>query len=464
MKTYRIRAKVRAETLSEGRAADITHGVKSIHISKQLGVPSGTWELEMLPVRDDKDGVSWYHRLAPMDYVEIGFTREPGGEIPIVMRGFVDQVSMSVSVDQNGRPNRTYRVRGRDYGKILEIAQIYYLMVVDSDLQLIGLPAYQKIYEKWQVRLASNTPAAVLEDLLGIAQTQLGLVQSTYTAPDLSFLGSTNVVGKIHSFALTQEDGSVWDFMQYFANTPWNELFLVDRAVGPTLVFRKTPWKANGVLVQGEDSTYEALKTKTPVTVGADDVISASLSRSDTEVKNYYMTYPTQCLLGSDTSFKQYVLQGKSSVAELTGNPLVDMTSAARGVNRFGFRKFENRTEYIVLNDKNNLGEAAALAEQLNLYLARAFEQNGDFESGSLTLKGNHAVQIGKFLKLDTPGLSVKPEYYISGVDHELTLVTGQERFTTTASVVRGTGYIETKKRLANAMDLGQRRVISGRF
>lgn len=466
MQTYKVRCSVKAQTLYDGKLTDMTEGVRSINITKRMGEAAGTWRLEMLPTRD-KDGVSWYHRFAPMDYVEIGFTRDSTlQKPPVVMRGFVDRVGMRVSVDGDGRPQRVYTVQGRDYGKLLEIAQIYYLIVVDSDLKLILLPSFEKLREKWGVRLGADPagPAEIIGDLMNPAKGLLSQVKGTYrSAPDLAYLGSSNILGRVHGFDLSKEDGSCWEFMRHFSNSPWNELFLVDTTTGPTLIFRKTPWKKNGVLVQGDDSTY-ANYTTDPVVITPSDVISLDLTRSDAEVKNYLFTFPTQSLLGTDQSFKAMVLMGKQTVEQLKDNPFVDMTSKERGVNRFGFRRFENSTDYVAISANDSVGEARQLCETLNLNLANAYEQNADFESGTFTLRGNENIKIGRYLVQKAPSLVVKPEYYVQGVSHSLNLVAGSESFLTTVEVARGTGYIEIGQKLAGAKDLNAKRGISGGY
>jgi len=448
--TYKIRVKVTLYTRED--EIDLTPWVKTLSVNKTLADPSGSFEISMLPATDRKPVLSWYYRVSPMDYIEIGFTRNYEDiEIPIVMRGFVDNVSRSAMVDNNGSPNRGYTISGRDFGKILEISRIYYLKELSSDLRLMALPGHEKFKEKYGVQLTGK-PTGIIKDILSVAQDQLTEIQELIPrVPSIDYLASTTILGSVNQFCLTQDDGSVWDLLRYFDNAPWNELFIMDLSTGPTLVFRETPWKDYSVdndYIVEPDSDVEEQTLDPMIRITPSSVISFNLSRSDAEVKNYFFTYPIQNLIGGTTAFKATVMSSASTVDALTTNPImIPHDDEDAGLNRFGFRKFENTSEYF---DKGDLGTSKELAIKLNKILHKAMKNNGNYESGSFTVKGDSDIRPGKYITFDTRA-GVKPEFYIAGVSHQLNLEHGSESFQTSVSVERGDGYLKTWTEINNS-------------
>ena len=466
IKTHKIRAEVTIQIFRTGKKIDITNSVKTIKTKKGIEARSGTFQVTLLPTRDER-GLSWYHNLSPMDYVEIRATRDPvPGQVPILMRGFIDSINYVVNVDDEGKPARAYSFVGRDYGKLLDIGYIYFLKEVEKDFQMSALPSYQKIMEKWNVDVYADLPNKIIKDLLDVSLLQLEHIQKFYTnAVNLDYVGSQSIPGRMHSFTLTQDDGSVWDFMSFYSNSPWNELYVLDLPEKPALVFRKTPWKdyPGNNLIQGDDETY-ALTLGDTVKFYPSDITALDLTRTDAETKNYFFTYPIQNLVGNDVSFKAFVLENIKAITDLKANPYwIDADDKDAGLNRFGFRRFENNTEYISVLDKE-LAASAPLMEQLNLALVDAFRYNSAYEAGSFTLKGSEKWQIGRYLQLDaSPASEVKPEYYVVDVSHNLCFETGIEDFSTTLEVTRGTGFLLTRD-LANNAESENLRLISGRY
>ena len=77
---------------------------------------------------------SLYGLVAPMDMVEIRMAREAkgGDNMPVVMRGFVDNIRRTESVGQDGSPVRGITIHGGDYGMIMQAVQIYYKSKVSA--------------------------------------------------------------------------------------------------------------------------------------------------------------------------------------------------------------------------------------------------------------------------------------------------------------------------------------------
>lgn len=450
IQTYKIRCKVTLQSYLEKKSVDITPFIRTLTVSKGLYQPAGQFKIQLIPGTDKKN-VSWYYRTSPMDYIEIRFTRDwKVKEIPVVMRGFVENVGMSASVDANGAPNRIYNISGSDLGKIFDITRIYYLREVSKDLQLIYLPGFKQIERKYGMQI-SGKPTEIIESLFRIAQNQLALIRNTQSAiPEIKCLTSSSIKGAVNQFALSQEDGSIWELMSYFDNTPWNELFTVDLDDAFYLVFRETPWKDydTGQLIQSMDATVKKKTLGASVKIPPSSITRFNLNRSDAEVKNFFFTYPTQNLIQGRTSFKALQLGKVDNEEDLKSNPyLIDHANRDAGSHRFGFRRFENSCEVF---DINQMVSTQQMAEELNQALQKAFKYNSAYESGNFTLKGINALRPGIYMKFDYHS-SVAPEYYVTGVDHELVFLKNQEQFTTTVKVERGDGFLKTRDMLHNA-------------
>jgi len=462
IQTYKIRCQVTLHSYIDGRVLDLTNYIRNLNIQKGLYEPAGHFEIQLLPAADiiGKKNVSWYYRISPMDYVEIRFTRDwDSKEIPVVMRGFVEEVGLSMAVDNEGRPNRVYTISGSDMGKLFQITRIYYLKEVSRDLQLITLPGFEQVQQKYGVQI-SGTPGEIIEALFAIAQNQLSLIKKTQTAiPEMKILRSATIKGFANKFALSQEDGSIWDLMSFFDNSPWNELFTVDLADAFYLVFRETPWKDydDGKYIQGVDANIDKYTLGPPVSIEPSSIQRLNLRRSDAEVKNFFFTYPIHNLVDGQTAFKATSIGEVEKEEDLKSNPhLIDHTDKDAGSYRFGFRRFENSCEVF---DMEQMISSKNLALELNQALQRAFKYNSAYESGDIVLKGNSNLRPGIYMTFNYHS-GVTPEYYVIGVNHELSFVNNQEQFSTTVNVVRGDGYLRTRKALHNA-DNEQRKALT---
>jgi len=365
------------------------------------------------------------------------------------MRGFVNTVGLSMAVDGSGAPQRVYTISGSDMGKIFEITRVYYLKEITEDLVLIKLPGFVALKEKFGVQI-SGDPPTIIEELCSIAQQQLELIRKSQPyVPQIQCLTSSTIQGFANQFALAQSDGSIWDMMSFFDNAPWNELITLDLEDAFYLVFRETPWKSypSGQYVQSLDPAIDQKTLGPPVSIPANSILSLNLTRSDAEVKNYFFTYPIQNMIGGQTSFKVSVLDGVNTEADIKKNPyLVDHEDKDAGTYRYGFRRFENTSEYFDLYD---LTTSRAQAETFNLALVEAFKYNGAYETGDFVLKGDSRLRPGVYMKFDYhtgAKAGFEPEYYVVGINHDLSFVVNEEQWTTAVNVQRGTGYLQKRE------------------
>ncbi len=468
VKTYDIQAKISVETYQNGME-DITDQVKRIQITQSINQPAAMFNISLLPTRD-RNGSSWYYRLSPMDYVSIAFARHPKNfkTLPPVLRGFVDNVNENVMVDPTtGAPVRTYNLAGRDYGKIFQIAQIYYLV-----FEAQAIMYQSRMNAAYKVPF-SGSPCEIMKSLYEIGYQQLQAVQTTYkTIPLLSWKGNSDILGIIEMYTANSYDGNVWGLMKHIQNAPWNELF-IQELEQPTLIFRQTPWldpskPDQQIYVQGADSTYG--QTLQYIDLTPDDIIQFDITRSDAETRNYFFTRPVTSGL-YDQAFEQMAVVGMSGLGSLNSNPYyIPATDEYAGQNRYGFRYFEQASEYFNYvpgmtpsQFDTNAPSWVQFAQKLNENLQKAMARNSALESGMFVLKGNENIKPGYFLKWQNGA------YYVETVQHDLSFLNNEVSFKTMAMVTRGTNYLVVKEKLdqfkkAALKDLRAYRSITGRY
>lgn len=105
-------------------STDPTRDMISVYTEKTMSQASGSFIVNMVARRDDK-GMTWKDKINPMDLVVIRMARDVT-PLQVIMVGLVDQVRESFSIDNNGKVTRNIFISGRDFGKILERALVYW--------------------------------------------------------------------------------------------------------------------------------------------------------------------------------------------------------------------------------------------------------------------------------------------------------------------------------------------------
>ena len=122
---------------AEQRAYDLTDWLgesSGVHLAKGVRDPAGAFSITLVDKPHKTLIETFYALIEPMDIVEIRMAHDPleyakpeqGYQLPVVMRGFVSQVTRTETM-QGGKPNRAVVITGQDFGKILQIIQIFYL-------------------------------------------------------------------------------------------------------------------------------------------------------------------------------------------------------------------------------------------------------------------------------------------------------------------------------------------------
>jgi len=415
VRPYAPKCRVVFYTDRHGRLDVTDQDLFSLTTRRGVGEPTGKWDL-LLTGRKIA-GESFLTHIQPMDYVEISLARIPSrGGLPIVMRGFVDNVSESTSSGE-----RRVSVNGRDFGKLLLKFQVYYLDEIDPTLSLIqqaGLEA------RFQIPAGILTPS----DFVRLVNQQIitpnlrALRGGQQWIPALNLDVSVPDRFAVNGMAVQPFTGSVWNLVTQFASKPWIEAFITDRENGPTLVYRFAPLRsyAGGAL-----ASYAPSVDITPITPA--DIESMSVGRSDNEVYSYFFTYPQYNLLDR-TDFK-------AEGIDLARNPYLD----AEKVARYGFLPLEISTPLIpsLAADPADVAATASdstleLAAELNDWLRASNQQNHLFLNGSIAVKGGGGIQPGTYLQI----ADLDRLFYIAGVTHTFSIAEG--RVKTNLDVVRG--------------------------
>lgn len=494
---------IKRQTLVEGipvqldrfgnlNAIDLTpylseHG--GVRTSKSVREPAGAFSITLSDQPHAEFLETLYGMIEPMDMVEIRFAHDPSSSgidyshdansspepgsagnavavlrettLPIIMRGFVSSVVRN-QIMSGDRPMRTVTVAGQDFGKILGLIQIFYLNnSVVGDNILSVLTYFQKYSENSQAKIVSasefvlNTLRSAINPYMsGILKLadgrSVGAAVINELKPDIAIKGSVSPY-TVCSFGNTSLYAMISEVIDV---GPFNEMFVEDRADGPYLVVRPTPFIAAG----GRDNDFvQENAWARYVDIPYSDVVAMNVSRGDQGVANYFW------VSNSRWSFMQN--QRAQELAQ-TGNPdsfiLFEYGNCKAGL--YGIRKMQVDTVLGHPDYSHSDSPKSDVKQKDTAYLMSWIDErrkaladmNKDnvlFESGSIRLRGNEAITAGCYLRT-RQGASVA-RYYVSRVDHEYTPFQG---FFTTVSVERGTGFIERaqiKAPFYNEMEVG---------
>ncbi|UOF90761.1 hypothetical protein LSG31_00315 [Fodinisporobacter ferrooxydans] len=438
---YTIKMKV--TLYHNGTAYDVTPYIMQLKTHMSLGEPSGRFTiLTSFQKR-------WDLFAQPQDYVEIRFSRylpDP----PIIMRGLVGNVRRTRIMDSSGKLQRAITINGENYGKIWNKYQINYLVNqpgmqsggTDTD-PAIGLMGAQ-LYENYGIGANGNGDIAPADLMQGITNVMLNkqiqaMQQVNPQMPLLKLISNILPDYFINGFQLQQAQGSVYSLVQQFGNSPWCEFFIDEAWDAPVFFFRNTPFTtSDGKLVWQEslpDTTYFLHPH-----IRDYDIIQEDVGHSDSEVYSYFFTYPAN-FYADQLAFKSIAIireqitniNRESDSSNIT-NPYVDLDN----LYRYGFQLLQIGSPLIPSESPDG---GLQLSIKMNQWLAKSFGWAAQMLNGTLLLKGNEHMRIGRYFTND----STNETYYIESVDHSITI--GQAgsnggdnvfSFQTSVGVIRG--------------------------
>lgn len=430
----------------------------SVRTSKSVREPAGGFTLAFA----DSPHTDWsnstletvYGLVEPMDIIEIrmwrGVGNFPAGSLyPIVMRGFVSEVSRSQTMGADGRPQRTVTVSGQDYGKIWQMYQVLHFPAYSEGKALLTSFAMAELFGGTVV---NATPAKefIRKIVDGIINPFLAKFLPDSLHPDIPKKikcedGMLVAHGQVN-LGHQNMQGSLYDIMKFHGDVPvWNELYTEDREDGVHCMYRPVPAKTL--------ATSEKIQTDAPdllpmPIIGSQDIESVSVARTDANVANFYWVNNSRFDLISESSRKLFGITVDNNTVSLK-----DYRNSA--VKYYGVRPMYAETQQggdDVKNMNSGLEKSqheARDTSQSNWIADRRrilMEMNKDnvvFERGSIRLKGGQTRVNGRDLIRAGDYILVQAGTmfwgaYVTQVEHEFVPFQG---YTTTLIFERGTGF-----------------------
>lgn len=411
-----------------------------VRTTKSLEDPCGGFAVSFADKEDPKGLDTLYGLLEPMDLIEIRMAREPwryaGGQLPLVMRGFISELRRSETLAPDGTPRRAVIITGQDMGKLWQIHQL-----LPETIYASNSSPYMDTY---RLQAATGIEVAYLpvnefmrqltERVMNEKVAQLSAFANAYVPP---FVIRASVPEGIVSCSLVAPfAGPFWQLAELVADRPWNELFIEDTEAGPDVIFRPAPFKhvySGAFIMPGAQPPGTIYRTE-------EDVVSWDAKRSDHRVSNFYWCPPGSSML--DTSVQ-------ANVASLQSADLMDFDYPNSAKALFGARKMTVETRLlpndvpdtpIRFNGQRRIDEGRKV---INWHTHRAIqlkEMNRDnvaLEEVTATMKGHEEYKVGRYFQL-TRGQIVSESYItrVSQIFRPLKL------FETSLTLERSTGFL----------------------
>lgn len=425
----------------------------SVRTSKSIRQPAGGFSITFA----DKglNDETLYALIEPMDMLEIRFCHDPleyskpseGYRPPIVMRGLVSNVTRSEAM-AGGKPVRTVTVSGQDFGKILQVLQIFYL---NNSVVGDNLLTEFRFLQKYSGDKPKHMPAAVfVQRVMAKVVTpyleRLALKSSGEgigVNPVSKWSQNVTIDGVVSPWLLNQyENVSMYQMLAGTLDVgPFNELYVEDREDGVRLNVRPAPFlDAVGNPIQGVRP--EKIK------IGSDDVVSMAVNRTDAGTANYFWVQAAQWGLYNNETAKMMASIGAES-------SFIKFDYLNSNMAYYGIRRMQVTTS-LLPNDyapadadkseqaQSNTVKSGNWIEARRDLLAKINKDNVIFENGSMRLRGNERIKAGMQLELTRGEGGVKSSAYITQVDHEFSPFQG---FYTNIVIERGTGFIKRSQK-----------------
>lgn len=397
---------------------------------------------------------SIYGLVEPMDMIEIrmsGGLDISLGELPIIMRGFVSNISRTQAMGDNGQPQRQVVITGQDYGKIWQTYQVIFLAAYFEGKALLTSFA---LWEMFGMKAVAAMPAGefvrtMIEKIINPHLDQL--IPKNSSLPRSILTGESIAVkhGMV-SNSYQNMQGGIYDILKFHGDVGiWNELYTEDREDGVHCVYRPIPAlhltapegaKDRKIMDDAPDPIYCVIKDSLVKNVG--------VARSDSSVFNFYWVNNSKYDLIDDMQRKlASIPSGDGKVS------LKDYPNAA--VKYYGVRAMYGETQQFedgVTNSTSGQeeGEQGKRGVKLEAWIDRRrrnmLEMNRDnvvLERGSVQIKGgvmrpdgSESMKAGDYARF-LVGQTTWDAYVVQ-IDHDFQPFQG---YTATLTLERGEGF-----------------------
>ncbi len=430
-----------------------------VHVSKGVREPCGAWSVTISDQEHPRLFETIYALVEPMDMIEIRVAHDPflyENGPPILMRGFVSMVTRN-EIMAGGKPIRTVNISGQDFGKILQILQIFYLnnsWVGDNVLSEFAF--FHKYADENGAKIKSGKDF-VNDVLKGVINPYLENIAATARGESIgakvinTITPDVTIEGNVSPYSISKINNvSTYQMLCYLLDVgPFNELYTEDTEDGISLVVRPAPF------LDVEGKPIQGVKPKT-IRITSEDVVAINVSRTDAGVANYFwVSNSPWAMYSNETANALGSIGPKSSFIKF------DYLNSQAAY--YGFRKMEVATmmgppDYKASDSTKGQDlpkETKTLGdwiERRRKILADINKDNAIFESGTLRVRGNEQIKAGMLLIVGRGNsggnrnkdgqlqMNTSSRYYVTRVDHEFVPFQG---YYTTVTVERGTSFIE---------------------
>jgi len=429
----------------------------SVRASKSVRQPAGGFSITFADKAQKSENSgqfdSLYDLIEPMDLIEIRMWGGVGPRpvlLPIVMRGFVSEVSRSRIAGQDGRPQRTVTVSGQDYGKIWQTYQVLHLAGYTAGKPL--LTTY-KLFEMIGADVSNTMSAA------DFVSTMIDKVINPYMdnfMPDTGDLMPRQITvgdgvsvkhGMVNTSSneLNNSEGTVYSLLMKYGDVGiWNELYTEDREDGVHLVYRPIP----AYLLDNSKIQNDAPDPPTG-TIRDFHIKSIRESRSDANVANFFWLNGEKFDLLTDITRKLYAIKDGSayftdypnaSPAYYGLRPMYAVSQQGGDeITNMGTCLKKEADEQRANDQANWLTERRRIMTEMNL-------DNVVYETGVANVKGGPTrdgkggdlLKAGDYVTFVNG--QIESRAYAYQVDHEFAPFHG---YTTTIMFDRGEGFFK---------------------
>lgn len=397
---------------------------------------------------------SIYGLVEPMDVVEIRMWGGVGprpAELPIKMRGFVSEVQRVQAMSGDGKPVRQVVISGQDYGKIWQTFQVIYLAAyAEGQALLTSFNMWEMFGVEAKILKAPEFVRTMIQKVIN-PHIKKFMPENSPMPKELQTGDSISVKHGVVSQNYQNMQGSIYDILKFYGDVGvWNELYTEDREDGVHVVYRPVPAMH---LTKPEGAKDRMIQDDAPKPIYGvipdDDISSISVSRSDSNVANFYWVNNSKYDLIDDVYRKLFALKDTNNTVNLKEYP----NSA---VKYYGVRPMYAETQQggdETISESSGLPEKeqAKRSEQIEDWIEKRrrlmVEMNRDnvvFERGTARVKGGPMrsdgtgpLKAGDYAMFQTGDIAWQA-YVVSITDEFLPF----QSYTTTLQFERGENFV----------------------